>query len=450
MSTTTPPAVDQLAAGLAELREAAKSNSADIANLVEAMKGLVTADTGEHGGARRPAAPANAEPILPEGGLKGLLSRKATNDQEREFQALSDRVLLAATILRCDPKSLKCYRDLQVSAKALNTATDAAGADFVPTGYSTQLIDEIRIERKLAGLCDRVTIPRSPFKWPVAGSSSLGVLIAEPTNDTAALVPAQTPTTLDTTFDAKTIGTRIAFSQELDEDSIVAVEQYVRQSIVKAVEDSIETALLNGDTTATHMDGVVTASNDCRKAWKGFRRLAIDASATYDTATNSSPATTAWEQGDVPRILKKLSAQYRFAGDLVLVISSAAMCKMLETDTTNWASFASIDKIGSQALNVVGQVGQIYGIPVIISPYMSDTLHTDGKDTGLGTASGAVIFNRRAFALATQRGLVINTVYDPEALQYRLVGSMRADFQPWRTIGSTDLPVGYGIKVAVA
>jgi len=380
--------------------------------------------------------------------------RVPRDEAELRFQKAADRVYMVSALLRKDPRECKGWQELQKAAKALSTSGTATGAEYVPTGYSDQLRAEIALLRRVPTLFDQVTIPRSPWLWPVEGNLGLPYLMSENVNDTAALIPTRTPSTRNVTFTGKTMGIRVPFSLEFDEDSIIAAEDYVRRAIAKSLVNGQETAILNGDTTATHQDSsVVTTANDCRRAWDGLRKLASVATATtFDTA-ETSIGTAAWEEVDVAMIRSKLSAGYGNAEDLVLIISNAAYTKLLVNATkatSLWPNYSSIDKIGPRALNLTGEVGAVMGIPIVVSAYVSDTNHTTGYETQAGTVSVAVMANRRAFVLATQRAASIVTVYDPESLQYRVVGSWRGDFKPWITQGTTtDRAVAVGIKVAI-
>ncbi len=68
---------------------------------------------------------------------------------------------------------------------------------------------------------------------------------------------------------------------------------------------------------------------------------------------------------------------------------------------------------------------------------------------GTGTNAVMVIANRRAYGLATQVGATIETVWDPESLQYKVIGYQRVDFQPWFAAATQPaVSVGYNIDVS--
>lgn len=379
--------------------------------------------------------------------LHDVITRPARTERERELQYLNDRVYLCSRMLRRDPRQLKSYHALaQLGGelcKALNTDDNS---DFVPDGFSAALVEEVRLQRRLPSLFESVTIPRSPLKWPVEGGIGLPYLIGENTSDTGEKIPTRNPSTAGVTFDAKTIGVRVPFSHEFDEDSIVCAEDFIRRQIANALTDGLETAILNGDTDSPHFDGVVTASNDVRRVFKGLRRLAQAPSTNteYDVTTG----TTAFAQGDIVEVRKQMGEYGIDPRELVLIVSGKTYYKMIG-DSTNFGDFQTLDKVGPQAINITGEVGAMYGIPVVVSAYAPETCSNAAVDAGTGNDAVFVIANRRAYGLATQVGATIETVWDPEALQFKCIGYLRCDFQPWFS-STTEKAVSVGYNVDVS
>jgi HK97 family phage major capsid protein len=95
-------------------------------------------------------------------------------------------------------------------------------------------------------------------------------------------IPTITPGTGNVTLTAKKLGCLTVFSEEVSEDFVIAIIPFLRNKLGNAIASAIERAILDGDTTATHMDNDVTASTDARKAWIGLRKDAIASAATYD------------------------------------------------------------------------------------------------------------------------------------------------------------------------
>jgi HK97 family phage prohead protease/HK97 family phage major capsid protein len=375
--------------------------------------------------------------------LKEIMGRRARNQRELELQRLNDRVFLASTLLRRDPRTLKSYDDFQKLSGELHKALDTVdNAAFVPASFSVSLIEEVRLQRRLPLLFENVLLPRSPLQWPVEGGIGLPFLVGEATSDTPSPVPTTSPGTNSVTFAARTIGVRVPFSQEFDEDSIVAAEDYVRRQIAKALNDGLETAILNGDNSSTHMDSIVTAANDVRRTFCGLRKLAKAPTA----ATETNCAT--YDQQNWVAVRQKMGAYGIDPNELVCIMGVKSYYKVLGDDT-NWGDFQTLEKVGPQAINLTGEVGALYGVPIVVSAYMPETCGTSAVDDGTGTNSMFVLANRRAYGLATQVGATIETHWDPECLQYKVIGHQRVDFKPWFD-ATSQLAVSVGWDVSVA
>jgi HK97 family phage major capsid protein len=375
--------------------------------------------------------------------LKTLMGRPARDGRERELQQLNDRVYLASCLLRRDPRTLKSWTDFSRLGGELRKALNVVDNDeFVPDGFSVSLVEEVRLQRRLPLMFENVTLPRSPLKWPVEGGIGLPYLIGEPSGDSPDKVPTRAPGTNQVTFNAKTIGVRVPFSHEFDEDSVVAAEDYVRRQIAKALTDGLETAILNGDTATLHMDATVTAANDVRRTFDGLRKLAK--APAVDTETELST----FNQAGFVSVRQQMGAYGIDPAELIAVVSVKTYYKIIG-DATNWGDFQTLDKVGPQAINLTGEVGALYGVPVVVSPYAPETCSDASVDDGLGTDAVMLIANRRAYGLATQVGATIETVWDPESLQYKVIGYQRVDFQPWFAAATQRaVSVGYGIDVA--
>lgn len=377
------------------------------------------------------------------GGLREILARPARDERERELQRLNDRVFLASRLLRRDPRGLRSWRDWQRRSGELSRALNLTdNEEFVPESFSLALVEEVRAQRRLPTLFESVRLPRSPLRWPVEGGIGLPYLVGEPATDTPSLVPTRTPGTNEVTFAAKTIAVRVPFSHEFDEDSIVAAEDYVRRQIAKSLTDGLEAALLNGDTSSPHMDGVVSATNDVRRTFDGLRRLARRP--TVPTETDAST----FGQASWLGARRALGVYGLDPAELVCIIGVKAYYRLLG-DATNWGDFQTLDKIGPRAVNLTGEVGALYGVPVVVSSYVPETCAGTALDDGTGTDSLFLLANRRCFGLATQVGPTIETVWDAEALQFKVIGYQRVDFQPWfNPTTERAVSVGYGVSVS--
>ena len=79
-------------------------------------------------------------------------------------------------------------------------------------------------------------------------------------------------------LNAKKLALRVGFSSELVEDAVVPVLNIYREQAVRAITDSIDYVLLNGDTATSgnvNKDGGTPGSTDRYMAFDGLRKLPL-------------------------------------------------------------------------------------------------------------------------------------------------------------------------------
>jgi hypothetical protein len=167
----------------------------------------------------------------------------------------------------------------------------------------------------------------------------------------------------------------------------------------------LEIAFLHGDTTATHEDtlstwtfnglfsaGALAGSNKLTRAWKGFRRIAVD-----DSNTASGGGT--WDISDHTAALALMGVHERDA-----VIITGLNC--LLTQLVGNSNFLTVDKMGpyaslitgSPGMTTVATAGSIGGKPIYISEVMGKQFDTSsGLYTGSNLGNEMVYVNPKAF-----------------------------------------------------
>jgi hypothetical protein len=100
--------------------------------------------------------------------------------------------------------------------------------------------------------------------------------------------------------------------------------------------------------------------------------------------------------------------------DLVYILSMDAYYDILDD-----AAFADLSQVGPQAIKVTGQVGSVYGTPVIVCDEFASK--ADG-------APCAVAVNTRNFVVPVLRGVTVEQDYDVENQRRVLVATQRRGF----------------------
>lgn len=370
-----------------------------------------------------------------------IMARPAAqlNEVERELQKHVDDAVIVSRALRCDPRSLKMYGNLGSSAlrKALDTATSGEGSEFVPTALSAQFIEAARLESKVAALFDDIPMPTNPYKIPYFAGIGADSFYQKPEaiSDSPAASPASTPATGDQTLTAKSLIAIVPLSDELSEDSIVPIVPMLKAALVKGAAAAEDDVIINGDTTATHMDSDVTDARDRRKIWNGLRDLCQSGNkadhGTFSTA-------------NVLALLKTMGKYAINPDDLAFIVGPTGyhLFRALSEVQT-------VDKYGANATLLKGEIGKLVGSPIIASEAIRQNLNASGVyDATTMTKTIWIAVNRKGF-MRGYRGLPkLEFERDAKVGQNYLILTLRRAFQPVWTPSSTVTTIALGYNVA--
>jgi len=355
----------------------------------------------------------------------------------RSLQKANDELYLLSTLLGRPAMRLKYFEQLQhqgLLSKALATTVSGAGAEWVPQGFSARLVEAVQAELRLSGLHDHIAMPTKSYQLPVEGADPVPYLTSENTE-----VSDSDITTANVVLDAVTVAARQLFSAEMGEDSVVPILPRLQVQLARALARGIENAMLNGDTAEMHMDSDVTDTSDVRKAWIGYRRKAL----TDDGANAQITGLTA--EGLVG-IKKAMGAYAMDPAECVWVVGTSVFNQLLLLrDESENPMVSTVDKYGPQATVVTGELGRLFGIPIVVSPLVREDLNGSGVYDGI-TKTQTVLFlvNRRAWVLGDRRRITLETDKNIASQQLQLVATWRGDFA--HCFGSA-LTVGMGYDI---
>ena len=394
--------------------------------------------------AATPPAPVRRLDLVDGNGIKTrhmteimVLPSKVLTDQEKELRDFADDAYIVASILRKDPRQTKLWSQRQGLSsslrKAMDTATAAEGAEWVPTQLSQNYIEKFRLQSKVAALFDDIPMPSNPFKLPYVGGlgASNFYLVGESTSDSPTASPASTMATGDQTLTAKKLKARTLWSDEFDEDSILPVLSILRGEIVTAGVEATEDCIINGDTTATHMDADVVDSKDRRKIWNGLRDQCPSGTkaslATFNTTNLKGILTTMGKYGLNPN-------------DMALIVGAKGYHSM-----TGLSEVMTVDKYGEKATILNGELGKFFGIPIIVSEAIRENLNASGVYDGTTTTKTILLFvNRRGLILGTRGGVKLSFLTEAQVDQNQLIISFRKALAYRWTPSSTVTTIGLG------
>lgn len=319
-----------------------------------------------------------------------------------------------------------------IKADELGYSTQASfGDEWVPDLWSAELWKRARLENVIAPLFQVVEMPSDPFELPLEGADPTVYFVPETKNETDMTLAASTNPTPDSKVGtgkvqlaSKKLSLRVGFSTELVEDSIIPVLPQYKAQATRAILDSIDNVLLNGDTATSgnvNYDGGAPNATDKFMALIGLRRILVD------TVAN------AVDMGNVaPTLAKIREARFTLdpakAGDipnLALVTGSTVYAKLL-----GLGEIITVDKYGEYATVLSGEIGKLDGIPVLwTAEQAANAANGKVSSTGGNNTRGSLeIIHRLSYVVGYRRRVKVSVDYLPYYDSYQLTANVRLAF----------------------
>jgi hypothetical protein len=349
----------------------------------------------------------------------------------KKFQEMSDDLLLLSKsteipIVKLDfyNNRFKPFLDESELKKAMTTTSQA---DWVPTDFSTDFIDKVQLELKVANLFPEIILPRSPMDFSRKSSYSTAYKKTEGSNGVESAVGDG-----KMTFTCTTICDYVSLTYELEEDAAFAQMPMIKQDAINAIARAWDNCIINGDTTSPHMDSDVTLAYDQRKCWKGLRKHAIENSYWTDLSGG-------FNMDNVMGLMKNMGI---YGADLERnrwIVGVKGQVSMLNIkDNQNNRVFVENPIAGPQSLNIGnGQIGFFGGTRTILSEFVRENLNASAVYDGSVITNGSILRVRTdGFARGVVRRILVETDKNIVNQTKQLVVSTRGDFQPRHDITS--------------
>jgi HK97 family phage major capsid protein len=369
---------------------------------------------------------------------KGLLDtdENLSNWHVEMKRLANDRMMVRSMLVgdQSTPKmDLAISRHLAVAPRVISAQIAKAnydgagvGAELIPDQFLADLHMEYQVPTVVRSLFSEVQMTSNTMLAPRINRGGRPYIKGTVSSDNPALYPVSTVQMGQAQITAKGLATRYILDEELIEDSAVLLLPAMQRMIAKDMRDAVEDALINGDSASTHQDAIASwnirerwgtglgGSNDHRRLWTGLRAASFDKSTTL--SVNSIDATLLLE------LISKLG-EYA-ASDKVLIVSPEALYGSL----MGLEQLITLDKFGPQATILTGQLGSIFGMPVVVSRFLSDDLATTGLYTGSGATTGILCVSRDSWNIFARRGISIQQEQDITSGAYNMVATERLTF----------------------
>ena len=346
--------------------------------------------------------------------MPGLMTDKPVCDWQRDLQdAVNDYTMVKMLSGKGKaPKSLarvqEIARKAPVEVQRIFADVDTIGGDFIPDEMLPTMERNLTAQRRLAGAFDVMQLPNKTTLLPYLSQSFRPYIKAAAVADDPAQYTSSSLSTDQRTITASGLAVRAQIADDADEDSIITIMPVIQSELTQSLIDAEEDTLING-MTGTHSDLALASWNirgrwgasglggsaDHRRAWDGFRHSAFASGCTSDLSTAVISA------DDIMAHRAKLDSPHGVDGSLIFVVSPEVYFKSLlvMNEVQTMQNFP-------QPTIVSGELAQIYGMPVLISEFLSADLQTNGKFTSAtpGATTSALLINRDRFKLGVRRG----------------------------------------------
>ena len=268
---------------------------------------------------------------------------------QKQFENSVEQVVLLGYIMQKDMFTTKLGEAHQ---KAVNTSSSiTVSSENYETIFSQNILRDIQKELVIGNLFMELPMVSKKLTMmiePDTGSATWVDSAAFGTSNTNGA--EQTTALTEVTFSTLKLAAKAYMTDETEEDAIVPLLPIIRRRLVEAHAAAIESAFLNGTGAA----GVP----------KGLIQYATDDS-TKVVTTAKADGTVKVSALKIQGLRRKLGRYGKNPNKLALVVSLDAYYDLLEDQ-----EFQDVSQVSdANAVKLTGQLGRIYGLPVVTSEY---------------------------------------------------------------------------------
>jgi HK97 family phage major capsid protein len=314
----------------------------------------------------------------------------------------------------------------RMNAKALTAGGANAGADFVNTTLSSVLLSRLYMESKLAAalIAREITMPTNPYILPLVTTRPVFKSgIAE-----SGIATESSPGTDQNTLTAAKLMGMTQYSDEADEDSLIAILPMVTDQLGLAAADALEDCIINGDTAGSQdNDG---AAGDALRLFDGVRKLCLAQAALKVSLASGNISAL-----NLAALRKALGKWGLNPGDLLIVAGVNGYNDIVMLPETLTA-----EKAGSQATAriLTGVAPNIFGMDIVPSSRIREDLNATGVfDNTTVTKGSILILHKPSWIQGVRRGFTLETFRDPRYGSQWVVASFRRAFKPLESLANT-------------
>ncbi|MFA5216874.1 phage major capsid protein [Sulfuricurvum sp.] len=279
--------------------------------------------------------------------------------------------------------------------------TTGYGAEMLPTEVSEEIIMQVWEESWVRNTFQSVNMTTETLKIP---KFTAGITMQGTTGYVGTAATESRQSTDEVELSMKTIIGNAPIDRKTLAYAVPTLMPAIEGDIKDSVAETEEDVFVNGDTTAgasningaynitNFPDGIVT--RDPRLELKGLRYYALNGGASVNASGASLTST------HVRKALAALGKYGKKKTDLVMIVSTS-----VETVILGWDELKTLDKYGPQATVLTGEIGKLFGMTVIGTSLIPDTLDSTGVARNQG--SGTTADNRTVVLVVNKRSPII-------------------------------------------
>jgi len=381
--------------------------------------------------------------------LSGTFIRKGDRPREYGLEELAlGRMILAARGEVLPDTMESRFQNLADRVRKYTMTTDGSGtgAELVDTILWNQLFDDIHGATLVADLF-RPYIDMSSKSMEM---SEMGDAVFYKPGGEGEAVTATDLATAKRTMTAYTLKAQVDISDEEDEDSILNMLATIRSTLVRNAREVIDEVILNADaSTGTQNINYYAASGGSNLSTNSRFLVGFNGLIHYclNEVTGQKSDLTTLEVADFATLIGLLGKYADKPERCAFIIDRWTKNKAIQLD-----DFRTVDKLGEYATLLRGQIGQVYGIPVVMSGQLAKSNATGQVDqtSGNNTKGRIVLVNRDMWKVGMRRSIRVVAERDEAKTITSIVASMRIGLQCFgdrSSAGYTHTALGYDVTV---
>jgi HK97 family phage major capsid protein len=286
----------------------------------------------------------------------------------------------------------------------VNTSSSVrVSSDSYETVFSQNLMRDIQAELVVAPLFEEITMTSANLTIPINPGRGSATWVDSANFGTDASTGNEITATLtERTLKTFKLAAKTYLTEETEEDAIIAVLPILRGHLVEAHAAAIDTAFLRGTGTG-QPKGLITQAN------------AVGAAFT-ETTTAKSDGTVKVTAKMILAARRKLGLYGINLNEVTLIISQDAYWDLLLDD-----QWADVQQVGQAAVKLNGEVGNIYGMRVLVS---------NNFPTKAVSAAFGVLVNTKNFVVPRLREVTVKTDMDIVKDRRVFVATQRLNLEP--------------------